>query len=114
MSFKLGTLVLIIATVLGYFVYGNTVAGALGVFLYAIAIGLISILGAIPVIGVFIVYILASWIGPIILAYTGIVATTLTSFVFWYNLFVAGIFTLAMTIGLWKAAFGKSNLGKLE
>ncbi len=81
----------------GYFVYGG-IHGAFGMVVYLVYMDLAALAGLIPVVGIFV----ADWLmeGAAIAAYamTGIGPSWLTSVVYYYCYFMAGICWMLTTI----------------
>ena len=84
----------IIFAVIGYFVYAHSTPAALGIFLYALGMGVVAWFGVIPIVGVGIYVWLGNVLGTYILGATGIVAGTLTAFIFWWY------FAAALILGI--------------
>lgn len=90
---------LIIAAVLGYFVYGHSLSGALAIALLTFIYFLISIIGFVPFVGVILYYFITSiYVEPSLFSFTGIYATWLTSLIFWVCFVFALLYTIIMSI----------------
>ena len=89
--------VLIIVACISYINYGTGMAAAAYVLFFTIA-GLIAILGIIPVVGVFIYWYMAKFVGLAIMTSAGVtVGTTLFTFILAYNGIVAFLICVAST-----------------
>jgi hypothetical protein len=98
-----GFFAIIVAFILGFFAYGQTLAGGLGVALLAILETLASFIGAIPVAGPFIYYFfVGQWTLNWTLSFTTLGATWLTSLIFWVGLAVSVGCSAAATFFLSK------------
>ena len=79
-----GFFAIIVAFILGFFTYGQTLAGGLGVALLAILETLASFTGAVPIAGPFIYYFfVGQWALNWTLSFTTLGGTWLTSLIFW-------------------------------
>jgi len=93
-----GFFAIIVAFILGFFTYGQTLAGGLGVALLAILETLAAVIGAIPIAGPFIYYLFAGqWALTWTLSFTTLGGTWLTSLIFWVGQLVSVGFSAAAT-----------------
>ena len=90
---------LIIFGILGYFVYDRSIDAAIGVVAISIAVGLITMLSLIPIIG-WIASTLISyyWAIPAMLEIIGLEHTWLITTIFWLNVLLGLVMTILMTI----------------
>jgi hypothetical protein len=94
-SVNLGSLpFLIVAAILGYFVYGG-IDGALAMIVFTLAIGVVSLISLIPLVG-FIIYALLvyMWVFPWIMPILHIYPTWLTSGIF--GIYVVATFVVSL------------------
>ncbi len=98
-----GLFLIIFAFILGFFAYGQTFAGGLGVTLLVILETVASLIGAVPVAGPFLYYFLVGqWALTWTLSFTMLAGTWVTSLVFWVGqAFSVGI-SAAATFFLFK------------
>ena len=93
-----GFFAVIVAFILGFFTYGQTLAGGLGVALLAILETLAAVIGAIPIAGPFIYYFfVGQWALTWTLYFTTLAGTWLTSLIFWVGQLVSVGFSAAAT-----------------
>jgi hypothetical protein len=88
----------IIFAAIGFFVYAQTLSGAIGMFLYSIVIGALASLGLIPILGPVLYFILANLISLKLLAWLGLTTTWLTAFIFWFYFTLSLIMTILVII----------------
>ncbi len=88
-----GLFLIIFAFILGFFAYGQTFAGGLGVTLLAILEAVAALIGAVPIAGPFLYYFLVGqWALTWTLSFTTLAGTWVTSLVFWVGqVFSVGI-----------------------
>jgi hypothetical protein len=93
---------------LGYFVYGG-LDGAVAIFLLSLAIGFLSLLGFIPVLGVGVFYWIATgWAFPNIMAFTHLAGYSwLTAAILYLYLFLSIIFTIISTFVILATLVGR-------
>ena len=91
----------ILVGILGYFVYGNTLTGALGMVLLWIVMGLTSLLSIIPLVGFAIAGVVNKFYTmPAVLNLVGLEYTWLTTGMFWFQAIIGLIITIMITIVL--------------
>ncbi len=89
-----GIFFVLIAFILGFFEYGQSIAGGLAVVLLSVVEALAALVGLIPVGGPFLYYFFTgNWGLAWTLSFTGLVGTWVTSLVFWIGL----LFSVALT-----------------
>ncbi len=88
----------IVMMALGYFVYGNSVAGALGILLLTIGTELTILLSLIPFAGMFMAYIVnTTYTYPLIMGFTGLGESWLTTAILAIYTVMSVIITAATT-----------------
>lgn len=89
---------MIIAGILGYFVYGQSTTGVLGMMLLAILFGLLMLISIIPIIG-FPIYAYVGWyhLIPAVLDFVSLEPTWLTTGIFLFNSIVGFIIWIVMS-----------------
>ncbi len=101
---KIGFLAIVVMA-LGYFTYGNTISGALGILLLVIGTELTILLSLIPFVGMLFAYIVnTTYTYPVIMGFTGITETWLTTVILTIYTILSVIITGATTAFIlnWK------------
>ncbi len=88
----------VILAIIGYFIYGRSVDGALAIFLLSLFSGIITLAGVIPFIGVLWTYGLWGWGFDKIILWSGITQTWLTSLIFIATMVTSGIISFVVTL----------------
>ncbi len=100
---KIGFELLLLWTALAYFVYSG-IDGTMGMIILCVLYGMATLLALIPFGGVIIqVLVMKFAIWPWVMAFTGITTTWLTGLVFWIDVIIGIILTLAATIVVLKS-----------
>ena len=92
----------VLVSSLGYFVYGRSIDGALGMILYYVMMGVAATIGFFPLVG-FLIYI---WVASTYLigfwsSFTGLETTLLTSIIFGFYAIVSFALSIITAIAVW-------------
>lgn len=91
--------IIILSGIIGYFVYGQSVAGALGMILLAASLSILALISFIPIVGLPI-YLYVGWehLLPKVLDFAGLEPTWLSTGLFALYGIVGGIFWIVFPI----------------
>lgn len=89
-------------SIISYYVYGRSIDAALGIFLLNIIDILPILLGLVPIAGPFLTYFTWNWLFDIIVGWTGIYQTWLTSLIFTIAMFSSIILNIISSYFVYK------------